>query len=81
MAKDNYWAPDGRLQDFHFEACSGTRWRQIDDESHNGHVQLKDIPDNSDMVLLQAGGNNAGFADVYVLPVIKICVTQTGMAD
>jgi hypothetical protein len=64
MSQDNYWLPSGRSQEFHFQACSGTRWHQIDTELWQGHVQLNEIPSNIDMMVLQAGGNNAGFADV-----------------
>lgn len=64
MSHDNSWIPGGREQEFHFQSCSGTRWRQIDAEPHLGHIQLNDVPDNVDMILLQAGGNNANFARV-----------------
>tara|TARA_R110002003_G_scaffold244_20_gene17586 strand:- start:4276 stop:5748 length:1473 start_codon:yes stop_codon:yes gene_type:complete len=64
MSRDNWWVPGGLSQNLQFQACSGTRWRQIDSDIHQGHVQLNDIPDNTDMILLQAGGNNANFASV-----------------
>ncbi|KAI4651191.1 uncharacterized protein J4E79_009390 [Alternaria viburni] len=64
MSRDNSWIPEGREQEFHFQSCSGTRWRQIDAEPHLGHIQLNDVPDNVDMIVLQAGGNNANFARV-----------------
>jgi hypothetical protein len=64
MSEDNSWVPDSRSQEFHFQACSGTRWRQIDSEPWQGHVQLDEIPSNINMMVLQAGGNNAGFAAV-----------------
>jgi hypothetical protein len=64
MSQDDCWVPEGRSQEFHFQACSGTRWRQIDTEPWQGHVQLDEILSNINMMVLQAGGNNAGFADV-----------------
>ncbi|EFQ94835.1 hypothetical protein CFE70_007454 [Pyrenophora teres f. teres 0-1] len=64
MSNDDSWIPQGRTQEFHFQACSGTRWRQIDAEPHLGHIQLNDVPDNVDMILLQVGGNNANFANI-----------------
>lgn len=64
MYNYNWWVPDNRPQRFWFQSCSGTRWRQIDHDNYMGHVQLDDIQQDTDMILLQAGGNNAGFADV-----------------
>jgi hypothetical protein len=64
MSRDNWWVPSGIPQNLQFQACSGTRWRQIDSDIHQGHVQLNDIPDNTDVILLQAGGNNANFANI-----------------
>jgi hypothetical protein len=64
MSQDKSWLPSGRSQEFDFQACSGTRWRQIDAEPWQGYIQLNEIPSNIDMMVLQARGNNAGFADV-----------------
>jgi hypothetical protein len=64
VSRDNSWVPDGRDQDFHFQACSGTRWEQIIDEPHQGYIQLDNIAMNTDMVLLQAGGDNANLTAV-----------------
>jgi hypothetical protein len=61
VSQDSSWVPKGREQDFHLQAFSGS---QTDHESHKGHVQLNDIKDNTDMILLQAGGDNASFAAV-----------------
>ncbi|KAI4941718.1 hypothetical protein J4E91_010592 [Alternaria rosae] len=69
MSHDNSWIPEGREQELHFQSCSGTRWRQIDAEPHLGHIQLNDVPDNVDMILLQAGDNNANFTRTTVLSI------------
>jgi hypothetical protein len=64
MYTDPDWVPDGRTQAFYFQACSGTHWQHIDREYWQDHIQLNDVQPNTDMILLQAGGNNAGFAAV-----------------
>jgi hypothetical protein len=64
VSGDNSWVPDGRDQDFHFQACTGTRWAQIVDEPHQGYVQLDNIAINTDMILLEAGGDNANLTAI-----------------
>jgi hypothetical protein len=64
VSRDNSWVPDGRDQDFYFQACSGTRWEQIIDEPHQGYIQLDNIALNTDMILLQAGGDSANLTAV-----------------
>jgi hypothetical protein len=61
VSQDSSWVPQGREQDFHLQAFSGS---QTDRKSHKDHVQLDDIKDNTDMILLQAGGDDASFAAV-----------------
>ncbi|KAH7066738.1 SGNH hydrolase-type esterase domain-containing protein [Paraphoma chrysanthemicola] len=64
MSRDSRWIPEGRAQTCQVQACSSTRWRQIDEETHLGHIQLDDVPENTDMIVFQAGGNNANFANI-----------------
>ncbi|KAI0569637.1 hypothetical protein TUN199_11312 [Pyrenophora tritici-repentis] len=64
MSNDDSWVSQGRTQEFHFQACTGTRWRQIDAEPNLGHIQLNDIPEDIDMILLQVGANNVNFANL-----------------
>jgi hypothetical protein len=64
VSRDNSWVSGGRDQAFDFQACVDTRWDQLIDEAHQGYVQLDDIALNTDMILLQAGGDNANFTAI-----------------
>jgi hypothetical protein len=64
MSKDNSWISDGRTPEIYSEACSGTYFTRIDRDWHNGHKQLNDNPNGTDMILTQIGGNDAGFATI-----------------
>lgn len=57
LSESKSWVPDGRAQNFHFEACAG----QTQDQ---GHVNLDSIPSNSDMLLLEASVLDASFAAI-----------------
>jgi hypothetical protein len=52
ISEDGSWVPEGREQEFHFQACSGTG------------AQLDDIKDKTDLILLQSGATNANLAAV-----------------
>ncbi|KAF1919289.1 SGNH hydrolase-type esterase domain-containing protein [Ampelomyces quisqualis] len=64
LSEDDTWVPNGLKQEFHFQACSGTRFEQIDRGTNQDHIQLNEIPADTNMLLLQAGGNNANFAAI-----------------
>jgi hypothetical protein len=76
ISRDNSWVPDGRPQGFHFQSCIGTHFTQIDRVAHLGHIQLNDIPSGIDMIMLQAGHDNADLASVAAA-----CVYVPGGTD
>jgi hypothetical protein len=71
VSKDNTWVPNGRPQDFHFQACADTHVDQSNKGMTHSDIRLSEIPENTDMLLLQTGFDNANlaailFACIYV---------------
>lgn len=64
LSGDSTWVPDGRTQVFAFQSCVGTPFTGIDRIPHKGHIQMNDIPLDIDMIMFQAGHDNANLAAV-----------------
>lgn len=64
LSGESTWTPDHRPQVFAFQSCMGTPFSGIDRAPHKGHIQLNDIPADIDMIMLQAGYDNANLAAV-----------------
>ncbi|KAF2730595.1 SGNH hydrolase [Polyplosphaeria fusca] len=61
--EDNSWVPDGKTQEFHFAACSGSRMRNMAFEEWRGYKQM-DAVGVPGLITMQAGGNDVGFYNV-----------------
>ncbi|KAF2110764.1 SGNH hydrolase-type esterase domain-containing protein [Lophiotrema nucula] len=63
VSEDSSWVPDGKTQEFHFAACSGSRMGNMAFQPWRGYVQM-DAVGRPGLITMQAGGNDVGFYNV-----------------